>query len=168
MSKKITTQILLLFLIFSSLISSAQNFTDSEIKSAFIFQFCQNIEWTNESHIEKFKIGIYGNDTSMLFVLNLLAKSQQIKNKDIEIIKYNKISDFNNNFPHLLFITREKNWDIKTLRCLVGVIEQDTFLFSTSIRNNINYGKDYRRYSCSINKYRAYGFKYRSHGFQRG
>ncbi|PWI47157.1 hypothetical protein CEE45_13150 [Candidatus Heimdallarchaeota archaeon B3_Heim] len=35
-----------------------------------------------------------------------------------------------------------KDWDIKTLRCLVGVIEQDTFLFSTSIRNNITYGKD--------------------------
>ncbi len=35
-----------------------------------------------------------------------------------------------------------KDWDIKTLRCLVGVIEQDTFLFSTSIRNNISYGKD--------------------------
>ncbi len=35
-----------------------------------------------------------------------------------------------------------KKWDVKTLRRLVGVIEQDTFLFSTSIRNNITYGKD--------------------------
>ncbi|MHA1976607.1 MAG: ABC transporter ATP-binding protein [Candidatus Hodarchaeales archaeon] len=35
-----------------------------------------------------------------------------------------------------------KDWDVKTLRRLVGVIEQDTFLFSTSIRNNIVYGKD--------------------------
>ncbi|MHA1207551.1 MAG: ABC transporter ATP-binding protein, partial [Candidatus Hodarchaeales archaeon] len=35
-----------------------------------------------------------------------------------------------------------RKWDIPTLRRLVGVIEQDTFLFSTSIRNNIAYGKE--------------------------
>jgi ATP-binding cassette subfamily B protein len=35
-----------------------------------------------------------------------------------------------------------KEWDVKTLRRLVGVIEQETFLFSTSIRNNIIYGND--------------------------
>jgi len=35
-----------------------------------------------------------------------------------------------------------RKWDITTLRHLVGVIEQDTFLFSTSIRNNIAYGKE--------------------------
>ena len=35
-----------------------------------------------------------------------------------------------------------RDWDITTLRRLIGVIEQDTFLFSTSIRNNIAYGKE--------------------------
>ena len=35
-----------------------------------------------------------------------------------------------------------KDWDIQALRQIVGVIEQDTFLFTTSIRNNIAYGKD--------------------------
>ena len=35
-----------------------------------------------------------------------------------------------------------KDWDIQELRKSVGVIEQDTFLFSTSIRNNIAYGKE--------------------------
>jgi len=35
-----------------------------------------------------------------------------------------------------------RKWDIPTLRRLVGVIEQDTFLFSTSIWNNIAYGKE--------------------------
>ncbi|MHA2053801.1 MAG: ABC transporter ATP-binding protein [Candidatus Hodarchaeales archaeon] len=34
-----------------------------------------------------------------------------------------------------------KDWDIQSLRQIVGVIEQDTFLFTTSIRNNIAYGK---------------------------
>ncbi|MHA1945476.1 MAG: ABC transporter ATP-binding protein [Candidatus Hodarchaeales archaeon] len=35
-----------------------------------------------------------------------------------------------------------REWEIPTLRRLVGVIEQDTFLFSTSIRNNIAFGKE--------------------------
>jgi ATP-binding cassette subfamily B protein len=35
-----------------------------------------------------------------------------------------------------------KDWDIQSLRTSVGVIEQDTFLFSTSIKNNIAYGKE--------------------------
>lgn len=34
-----------------------------------------------------------------------------------------------------------KEWQLTSLRKLVGVIEQDTFLFSTSIRKNIKFGK---------------------------
>ena len=34
-----------------------------------------------------------------------------------------------------------QEWDITALRSIIGVIEQDTFLFSTTIGSNISYGK---------------------------
>ena len=95
--------------------SFAQKYTDTEIKSAYIFQFAQNIEWPNEDNMEIFKIGVYGMDTSISHSLQTVAKSQKIRKKSIEVIQYNDITEIYDNKPQLLFITEEKNTDIKGL-----------------------------------------------------
>ncbi len=106
---------LLLFILFVPLLSVAQKFSDNQIKGAYVFRFMQNIKWEDEKNMDKFQIAIYGNDTTMLPILRLLAKSKKIRGHEIEVKWYNEIFQLKDKNINLLYITKDKNYEIKEL-----------------------------------------------------
>jgi len=106
---------LLLLIIIIPLISYAQKFSDDQIKAAYVFRFMQNIEWKDEAKMDKFQMVVYGNDTTMLPTLRLLAKSKKIRGHNIEVTWYNELFQLKDKQINLLYITKDKNYEIKEL-----------------------------------------------------
>jgi len=114
MKKTIKILILSLFL-FEFTISSGQQFSDAQIKTALINKFIQNIEWKNEASIENFTLSVYGADTSLVPYFKLLALSKTLKDKPVKV---NVISDFSKlktPYPHLIYISNQQNYEISDI-----------------------------------------------------
>jgi len=63
--KRRLTYIFFIVLLFGSLSSKAQNFTEYEVKAAYIFNFSKFIKWPSASfdnQASPYVLGIYGND----------------------------------------------------------------------------------------------------------
>lgn len=102
------------FLIIFPLFLSAQKYTDNQIKSAFVLQFAQNIEWKKDKVAKNFVIALYGNDTSMLPDLRRL-QSKKVAGKPIKVEWYNQMFQLKDKKINLLYIAKDKNYEIKDI-----------------------------------------------------
>ncbi len=93
-------------------VSEAQEYSDSEIKTAFIYQFGLNIKWKNENQLNKFKIAVYGNDNSILPFLQKLAQNKTLKRKPIEILQINRIKELTKAKPQIIYVTKARNYEL--------------------------------------------------------
>ena len=126
---------ILILIIITPLISFAQKFSDDQIKAAYVFRFMQNIEWQDEAKMDKFQIVVYGNDTTMLPTLRLLAESKKIKGHDIDITWYNELFQLKNKQINLIYITKDKNYEIKEL--YYELFAQNTLFVSDNNKQKI-------------------------------
>jgi serine phosphatase RsbU (regulator of sigma subunit) len=91
----------------------AQQYSEADIKVAFIYQYAQKVNWPKEQSISKFRIGVFNDAPAMEKALRSLASSKQIKNKSIEIIKLSST-----NLPsnlQLLYLNPERNSKIEDI-----------------------------------------------------
>ena len=104
-----------LFLLFLPSFTYAQSFNKTQIKTAFILKFINNIEWPNIDDFDEFKIAIYGQDTSIRNSFMLLAQSKNIKNLPIKIIYSDNFSSISLSNPQVIYIAPNKNYQIKEI-----------------------------------------------------
>lgn len=91
---------------------SAQ-YTKEQLKTAYIFNFAENIKWQYENDLSSFKISILGNNESILKELKDFSAGEKIKNKPIEIGSSNNISDLLNS--QIIYIPKSNNNRIESL-----------------------------------------------------
>ena len=92
--------------------SNAQEYSNNEIKTVFIYQFGLNINWENEDKIDEFKIAVYGNDKTILPNLKNLARSQTLKGKPIKVLWFNNIPELLKSEPHIVYVNEKRNYEL--------------------------------------------------------
>lgn len=126
---------LFFFLIFSPFMLFSQQYNYSQIKSAFIYNFANNIQWPNINQLSNFKIAIFGQDSSMQKYLTLLAKTKKVNNLNIEIIyssNFNKIYQQN---PQIIYVVEENNFLLKNI--YYSVLTQPILIVSDNSQQKI-------------------------------
>lgn len=96
-----------LLILFSGIISLhcyAQEISDIQVKTAFLHKFLDYVKWEDESSIETFIIGIYGDDPSLLSTVKSIEKIT-VKEKNIKVVSFGKASQITK--THLLMVTHE-------------------------------------------------------------
>ncbi len=86
----------LILFIYISLHIQSQNVVNDNVKAQYILSFVRHLDWKNESNITKYKIGVYASNKVMFNVLRNQTKNLKIKDKPIDVVFYNNISEFNN------------------------------------------------------------------------
>ncbi len=103
--------IFILLLIMKNSIS--QNFTDAEVKTAYIYKFGKFVKWENEENIDTFKIGVFGKDTVLYSTLLSLAKIRTLKEKPIIITGFIEVKDITK--TQILYVNEKRNCDINKI-----------------------------------------------------
>lgn len=83
---------------------NAQNFTQEEVKAAYIFSFAKYVTWKNEKNINQFVIGVLGTDKHYE-VFKSVSAGQNLKNGSIGIARIKDISSIP--YTHILFVGKE-------------------------------------------------------------
>ncbi len=86
---------------------------EEEIKIAYIYQFSNNIQWSNEDKIQTFNIGYLGHNPKVVKYLNDLARLKKWHNKPIEIKHYKQVQSFSE--TNLLYVDKEYSEAIRTI-----------------------------------------------------
>jgi len=95
--------------------SFAQEYTDAEIKTGFIYRFGLNIKWKDEINLKKFIIAVYGNDITILPYLKKLARRKTLKDKPIEILQIHNIQELIKSNPQIIYVNKSKNYELSTV-----------------------------------------------------
>ncbi|MCK5823067.1 MAG: DUF4154 domain-containing protein [Bacteroidales bacterium] len=93
--------------------SSAQNTSDANLKTAYIYNFATYIKWENENNIDTFKIGVFGNDTVLFQALRNMVEIRLLKNKPIKIINFSDVEDLNR--TQILYVLKKRNSEINKI-----------------------------------------------------
>ena len=72
---------------------SQSSISDEELKAAYIFNFIKNIEWPNESSIEKFSVAFYGQDTGVEEKLRSGVRGKLVRGKKISVERVRDIAN---------------------------------------------------------------------------
>ncbi len=97
---------------------SAQEMTNTSMKTFMIYKFAQHIEWENEAEIDTFKFGVYGADRAFRSELSLL-ESVPLKNKPIKITQFSRLNDIDK--TQVLYIVYDNNPDVdRVFERLIG------------------------------------------------
>lgn len=95
-------------MIFSVALSSEGIYaqTEDQLRAEWIFNIASGVSWENESNITKYTIGVYSSRTEFN-AIDKLAASRKIKEKPVEVIRYNKYEDIQAN--HIVYVTKNEN-----------------------------------------------------------
>ena len=108
----------------------AQDISDANMKAVLIYQFAKYTIWENERDIEKFRIGIYGNDKELLSELKII-ESVKLKGKPVEIVNFTDLDNIDS--VNLLYVTPGNNIELKRINgALSG---KNTLLVSDQCNN---------------------------------
>ena len=107
--------LLLIFVVLLNQIAKNQVYSDAQLKTAYIYNFAQNIEWPNEKELKTFKIGILGTDSALYNNLSLLATTKTLRGLQIVVVKFTEMQEVLNEKPQLVYLTYEKSQDIKQI-----------------------------------------------------
>ncbi|MBI4645103.1 MAG: DUF4154 domain-containing protein [Bacteroidia bacterium] len=128
--------------------------TDAKVKSILIYNFTKNIIWENDENIDKFLIGIYGDDDEIKKELKIIEKIKKTKSAPIEIINFNNINDITK--THVLFVTSDKGLEVE--RIFKKISKNNTLLITDrcDIKNyvmlNFIYNEAEKKIKFEINK----------------
>lgn len=102
-------------LLFIPLILNSQNYSDDQIKAAYIYNFLVNIEWPDEDNLDEFKICVLGTDTTIVPFLKSLASSKKIRNIDISIYTTESLSDILTLSPQVVYVPESDVGNLKKI-----------------------------------------------------
>lgn len=113
--KKYALKILLLLVVFAGLNAKAQQFTEYEVKAAYIFNFTKFIKWPASSfdnNTSPYVLGIYGNDPFGSIIKKIIGNRESNSRK--WIVKYYSRPEQIKQC-HILFVTDIKNSELRRL-----------------------------------------------------
>lgn len=146
---------IIFILIFSPFVIKAQQYSDAQIKAAYIYNFMSNIEWTNEKELKVFKIGVYGADTTILPFLKELSKTKDLRGLPIKIIYSTDIDDIIKENIQLIYISEDKRDETKAIYYEIVakpiLLVSDNSVQTLYVMLNFKYSVD-KKISFEINK----------------
>lgn len=113
--KNSAVKILLIILIFGTISAKAQQFTEYEVKAAYIFNFTKFIEWpeaTFDNNASPYVLGVYGNDPFGSIIKRIIG-NRESKGRHWIVKYYNRPQQIKK--CHILFITDIKNSELNRL-----------------------------------------------------
>lgn len=113
-----TTKNILLFasILFTLIpVSLFAQLSDTKIKSAYTYQFAQNIEWPSEQSIDSFRIDIYTENLLLIKDFKDIARTRTIKNRPISIRKISRIEQINDRTTNILYVDKVFNDNLPKL-----------------------------------------------------
>ncbi len=113
--KSRSTYILILIFVFGAFAGKAQQFTEYEVKAAYIFNFTKFIDWPEASFdnsASPYVLGIYGNDPFGDIIKKIIGNRQSNRRKWV-VKYYNRPEQIKK--CHVLFITDVKNSEVNQL-----------------------------------------------------
>lgn len=155
----------LLIVLFSSLLlvffnqkSAKGQLPFEKLKTAYLFQFAQNISWPNEESIDSFTIVLLGHNPALEKELKEVANTRKLKDRPISIQQFHSIDQITEPYPQLIYVDEtlghflpqiiDRLYSIPTL-----VITKES-IFSDLIMINFVYKDDERsQISFELNSY---------------
>lgn len=80
--------------------------TNSKIKAVYIYSFTKYIEWPEEYLMERFVVGILGEDEALYNELEKMSKVKKVGNRNISIINFPTVASLGK--CNILFIPYDK------------------------------------------------------------
>ena len=105
--------LLIVFCSLFSIVTFSQNLSNEQIKrvqrAIYIFNFSQQVSWSNLEDLETFNIGVLGKDRTLID-LKSLALKRKIYNKPVNVIGFNAVKDVKN--IQVLYLKYNNNYDL--------------------------------------------------------
>jgi len=111
----LSLKLLFIILLFISQVNSvkAQQLSEVQIKSVYMYHFFSYVEWEHESDIEQFVIGFLGEEPEMFDELMNMATTKKAKDKPIKVIKITP-SDTAQKIQ-MLYICNSENYNMRNI-----------------------------------------------------
>ena len=145
------------FLFSFSTISYSQQYTEYEVKAAYIFNFAKFVQWPKTTFSlsnPPFVVGIYGEDPFGLILVKFF-EGRTIKGRKLAIEHYYKPEDINN--CDVLFISKSVSGRIELTNVINVVQEKSILTIGDNIQEfcksggMINFTKQYAKHRFEIN-----------------
>ncbi|WP_164914189.1 YfiR/HmsC family protein [Aquimarina sediminis] len=148
--------------IFSSVEINAQDTSNEEVKrlqrAIFVFNFAQQVSWSNIEEHQSFKIGVLGPDRTILD-LQAMANKRKIHNKDVEVVRFQTVKGLKD--IQLLYVNHKYNYGIHyILSKITGkniLLVSEDYNFNASMINMVNVGDSFE-YEINANRMKNEGF----------
>src|ERR1035437_1357640 len=112
-SLSLKSLLILFWFVFQTNSVSAQQLSEAQIKSVYVYHFFSYVEWEHESDIDQFVIGFLGDEPGMFNELKNMAATKMVKNKPIKLIKITP-SD-NTQKMQMLYVCASENYNIRNI-----------------------------------------------------
>lgn len=93
--------------------STTAQYTQEQLKTAYIFNFAENLKWHNEDGFSNFKIGVLGKTEEIIEELKDFAQDAKIKNKPIEVLVSDNIDDLKRS--QIIYLSIRKRSQVKSV-----------------------------------------------------
>ena len=94
-----------------------QQFSETELKGAFIYNFMQNVVWDSDDDISELVIVLYGDDEALYEELSLSLADLTIRGKQLQISLVNELEQIGN--VHVLVISESENEQLESIAATV-------------------------------------------------
>lgn len=95
--------------------SAAQEYSDTEVKTMFIYQFASNIRWKNEKKLRYFKIAVYVPEKKLLPDLYKLTQNKTLRGKPVKILHSNNFKELLKSNPQIIYVNESRNYELNLL-----------------------------------------------------
>ncbi|RPH32816.1 MAG: DUF4154 domain-containing protein [Bacteroidales bacterium] len=89
--------------------ANSQVISHEIIKTAYSYQFAQNITWPNEKGLDTFRITVFSDNTKLINEFNEIAKYKSIKNKPIKVYQVLQKVKLTTQTVNILYIDKKYN-----------------------------------------------------------
>jgi len=94
---------------------SQKEYSDAEIKAAFIYRFALNVKWKNEENLDKFKIAVYGKNKSVYYALKKTTANKTLRGKPLSIFRINNIQELIKLKPQIIYLNSMRNYELASV-----------------------------------------------------
>ncbi|MBI4646787.1 MAG: DUF4154 domain-containing protein [Bacteroidia bacterium] len=130
--KYIVTTFFLIYIVLP-LFSQGQQYTNEEIKAAFIFNFAKYITWKNENTIKTFGIGVIGPEKMQSTFQSVCSKRKLKNDAPILIIQIDDIQNIP--YTHILYVDKTHCEDLPEI---IKNIKKNTLIVSDNCADEQN------------------------------
>lgn len=154
--------LVLFFGVFHFGFAQDMNQSSEEVKrlqrAIFIFNFAQQVNWSELSSAQTYRIGVLGRDRSLID-LKGLAQKRKIYGKPVEVISFKYVREIKD--VQLLYVNKKFNYDINyILQKIQGqkiLLISEDYDFNSSMINMVGVGDTFE-YEINAERLRRKGF----------